>query len=321
MAGGSRRRGYWGGGQGGRIQARYAAPHRRVTETEKVLRLYNSPHAPPSIRVSTMHNGGGGEATGGGGSPSPSGRTGGAQGRRPGMARRPRPDVFRGRKMRGCVGYRSRCIWGAGRSIRDVAEADLPTPATARRAINTHECVGCGRRGTYTKTGLWRGHAGRPCACRARRQLPGSRAARDERLRDVPRRASGVGEHRPRRAGRGGRQPGRPLHRHPGDPAARRRSAREQDVVLPERGGRPGMDLRGSWSRRRMPCARRPRARASPQGRVLRVAAFLSGPGGAALGSLRFVPDLRIPPTNVPACATTWKNAGMDYVIEVRGHA
>ena len=81
------------------------------------------------------------------------------------------------------------------------------------------------------------------------------------------------------------------------------------------------MDLRGSWSRRRMPCARRPRARASPQGRVLRVAAFLSGPGGAALGSLRFVPDLRIPPTNVPACATTWKNAGMDYVIEVRGHA
>ena len=121
----------------------------RVAELEKVLKIYDNPHTPPSKRAA------GPKKKAAEGSPSPPGRKQGAQEGHPGRTSRPKPDRFEEHRMSECAGCGSRRIRATGRRIRDITEiTPPPPPVTTRHTIHVYECAGCGRGGMEPETGL-----------------------------------------------------------------------------------------------------------------------------------------------------------------------
>ena len=124
----------------------------RVAELEKVLKIYDNPHTPPSRRAAGPKKK---EAAAAEGSPSPPGRKQGAQEGHPGKTSRPKPDRFEEHRMRECSACGSRRIRATGRRIRDITEiTPPPPPVTTRHTIHVYDCAGCGRGGMEPETGL-----------------------------------------------------------------------------------------------------------------------------------------------------------------------
>ena len=127
---------------------------RRVAELEKLLKIHDNPHTPPSRRAAGLEKKKDADAEAEG-SPSRPGRKQGAQEGHPGKTSRPKPDRFEEHKMRECSACGSRRIRATGARIRDITEiTPPPPPVTTRHTIHVYECAGCGRGGMEPETGL-----------------------------------------------------------------------------------------------------------------------------------------------------------------------
>ena len=158
---------------------------KKVAELERIKRIYDNAHTPPSKMTYTQKKIAAGKRAG---SRPKSGRKQGAQKGHPGKTNKPEPAEFE-HSMSECAACGSGRINETGRKIRDITEIPPPAKAvTTRHTISVYECRRCGRKGMEPDAGLpGAGNLGRNArvriadnfVCRMPQRMNGERMGRD----------------------------------------------------------------------------------------------------------------------------------------------